>query len=240
MTSYNKTAVITGAYGGLGKSLAKQYLDKGYDLCLIGRNKEKLVELSKSLRKTSHSAMIRIYDCDFGDNYWVKDVCERISMDFKQIDVLINCAAVFPVSSMEDMSLKDFETCMQVNVVAPFVMMQQLLSSLKKSDNGKIINIASSSAYGGGPNTSAYCASKHALLGLSRSLFKELRSEGIKVFCVSPGSIQTDMGKEVEKLGQVYDTFMTPQEVSEYIYNATSYDGHMISEEIRLNRVFVQ
>ena len=240
MTFYSKVAVITGAYGGLGKSLARQYLDNGYDLCLIGRNRDKLIELSKSLRERAPSSMIRTYDCDFGDKYWIKNVCKKISTDVKKVDVLINAAAVFPVSSMEDMHLADFETCMQVNVVAPFVIMQQLLDSLKKSDNGKIINIASSSAYGGGPNTSAYCASKHALLGLSRSLFKELRSDGIKVFCVSPGSIQTDMGKEVEKLGQVYDTFMTPEEVSEYIFSATSFEGHMISEEIRLNRVFVQ
>lgn len=240
MIYYSKTAVITGAYGGLGKSLSKQYLDNGYDLYLIGRSEDKLTELSKSLRQNAPNAMIKTYHCDFTDNYWIKDVCERIAMDAKQIDVVINCAAIFPVSSMEDMSIHDFEKCMQVNITAPFVIMQQLLGSLKKSENGKIINIASSSAYGGGPNTSAYCASKHALLGLSRSLFKELKSDGIKVFCVSPGSIQTDMGKEVEKLGQVYDTFMTPDEVSEYIFTATSFNGHMVSEEIRLNRVFVQ
>ena len=60
------------------------------------------------------------------------------------------------------------------------------------------------------------------------------------MFCVSPGSIQTDMGRDVEKLGQVYDTFMTAQEVAEYVYYVTSFDGHMVSEEIRLNRLFVQ
>ena len=141
---------------------------------------------------------------------------------------------------MSDTTLQEFEKCMQINVTAPFLMMQQLIESIKKSKNGKIVNIASSSAYGGGSNTSVYCASKHALLGLSRSLFKELKTDGIKVFCISPGSIQTDMGKEVEKLGQLYETFMTPEEVSEYIFSATSFDGHMISEEIRLNRVFVQ
>ena len=67
-----------------------------------------------------------------------------------------------------------------------------------------------------------------------------MKPYGVRVFCVSPGSIQTEMGKEVEKLGQLYDTFMTPEEVSEYILYATSFDGHMISEEIRLNRMVVQ
>jgi 3-oxoacyl-[acyl-carrier protein] reductase len=238
--SYNKTAVITGAYGGLGKSLVSQYLKQGYNVHMIGRNKSRLLEIEKHLKILHSAATIKSYECDLADCHWVKDVCGMIKMETNSIDVLINCAAIFPVGSVSDTSIRSFERCMQINVTAPFVIIQQLLDHIKRSENGKVINIASSSAYGGGPNTSAYCASKHALLGLSRSLFKELKSDGVKVFCVSPGSIQTDMGKEVEKLGQVYETFMTPEEVSEYIFTATSFDGHMISEEIRLNRMFVQ
>ncbi len=238
--SYDKTAVITGAYGGLGKSLVSQYLKQGYNVHMIGRNKSRLSGLESQFKLKYPAAVIQSHECDLVDGHWVKDVCDVINMEVDKIDVLINCAAVFPVGSLSDTTIRDFERCMQINVTAPFIIAQQLLESIKSSKNGKIINIASSSAYGGGPNTSAYCASKHALLGLSRSLFKELKSDGIKVFCISPGSIQTEMGKEVEKLGQVYETFMTPEEVSEYIFTATSFDGHMISEEIRLNRMFVQ
>ena len=240
MTSYNKTAVITGAYGGLGKSLVNQYLKKGYNVHMIGRNKSHLSKIEEHFKIQYPSAAIKSHECDLVDSHWVKDVCDIINMEVDKIDVLINCAAIFPVGSLSETTIRDFERCMQINVTAPFIIIQQLLESIKNSKNGKIINIASSSAYGGGPNTSAYCASKHAILGLSRSLFKELRSDGIKVFCISPGSIQTDMGKEVEKLGQIYETFMTPEEVSEYIFTATSFNGHMISEEIRLNRMFVQ
>jgi len=240
MISYNKTAVITGAYGGLGKSLTNQYLSKGYNVHMIGRNKSRLSEIEAHFKNQYPTALIQTYECDLADSHWIKEVCDTIRMKIDEVDVLINCAAIFPVGTLADTSIRDFERCMQINVTAPFIIMQQLLDCIKNSKNGKIINIGSSSAYGGGPNTSAYCASKHALLGLSRSLFKELRNDGIKVFCVSPGSIQTDMGKEVEKLGQVYETFMTPDEVSEYIFTATSFNGHMVSEEIRLNRVFVQ
>ena len=240
MMLYNKTAVITGAYGGLGKSLVNQYLKQGYNIHMIGRNKTRLCELEAQLKTQYPVAPIQCYECDLADSDWVKDVCSTIKTEVDKIDVLINCAAIFPVGSVSDTTIRDFERCMQINVNAPFIIIQQLLESIKNSKNGKIINIASSSAYGGGTNTSAYCASKHAILGLSRSLFKELRTDGIKVFCISPGSIQTEMGKEVEKLGQIYETFMTPEEVSEYIFTATSFDGHMISEEIRLNRMFVQ
>ena len=188
MTSYSKTAVITGAYGGLGKSLVNQYLNNGYSVHMIGRNKNRLLELEEHLKTVHPTATIKSYECDLMDCYWIKSVCDMIKMETNSIDVLINCAAIFPVGSVSDTSIRSFERCMQINVTAPFIIIQQLLSHIVSSENGKIINIASSSAYGGGPNTSAYCASKHALLGLSRSLFKELKSDGIKVFCVSPGS----------------------------------------------------
>ena len=104
----------------------------------------------------------------------------------------------------------------------------------------RIINIASSSAYAGSATTSAYCASKHALLGLSRSLHKEFKDHNVRVICVSPGSIKTDMGRKVENLGQDFDTFMEPEEVAKYIVYNSSFDGNLVSEEIRLNRMFVQ
>ena len=138
------------------------------------------------------------------------------------------------------MSLQEYDECMQVNVRAPFLLIRELSQSMVKNSWGRIINIASSSAYAGSPLTSAYCASKHALLGLSRSLYKEFKDSNVRVLCVSPGSIKTDMGKEVEKLGQIYNTFMEPEEVAKYIVFNSLWDGNMVSEEIRLNRVTVQ
>ena len=111
---------------------------------------------------------------------------------------------------------------------------------MKERQWGRIINVASSSAYGAAPKTSAYSAAKHGLLGLSRALHNELKNQGVRVICVSPGSIQTPMGREVEKLGQRYDTFLDPAEIAEYIFYNASLDGEMIAEEIRLNRINIQ
>ena len=100
---------------------------------------------------------------------------------------------------------------------------------------GRIVNIGSSSSYNGFKNTSIYCSSKHALLGLSRSLHDELKEHNIRTFCVSPGSIKTSMGKRV--IGQNYDTFMDPKEIAEFIVYIISFDKEMVSEEIKLNRI---
>jgi short-subunit dehydrogenase len=239
MTQY-KNVLITGAYGGLGAALATAYIKSGYNLCLLGRDKEKLQKLESDLKKHDELATIKTYKCNLNDNDNIFNVCENIKKDFDYIHIIVNCAGIFPVTSLEKTTTADFSKCMQVNVAAPFFIIRSFVEQMKKIKYGKIINIASSSAYGGAPNTSLYCASKHALLGMSRSLFKELKSHSIRVFCVSPGSIQTPMGIEVEKLGQLYDTFMTPTEVAEYIVSSTSFEGHMISEEIRLNRMHVQ
>jgi 3-oxoacyl-[acyl-carrier protein] reductase len=239
MTQF-KNVLITGAYGGLGSALAVAYVNSGYNLCLLGRDKNKLQKLEKDLKKENESVTIKTYCCDLNDNDKIFDVCENIKKDFDHIHVIVNCAGIFPVTSLEKTTTSDFSKCMQINVAAPFFIIRSFVERMKKAKNGKIINIASSSAYGGAPNTSLYCASKHALLGMSRSLFKELKPHGIRVFCVSPGSIQTPMGEEVEKLGQLYDTFMSPKEVADYIISSTSFEGNMISEEIRLNRMYVQ
>lgn len=240
MIQYNKNVIITGATGGLGRALSIAYYSAGYNLCLLGRSADKLATLKQDLHRFKLENTVSIYECDLVNNDDIYNACEKIKKDFESIHIIINCAGIFPFGSVEKTTLPDFARCMQINVTAPFFITRSFIGLMKKNKYGKIINIASSSAYGGGPNTSIYCASKHALLGLSRSWFKEFREHGIKVFCVSPGSIQTEMGKEVEKLGQIYDTFMTPKEVAEYILSATSFEGHMISEEIRLNRMFVQ
>tara|TARA_R100000664_G_scaffold27197_1_gene37741 strand:+ start:10078 stop:10806 length:729 start_codon:yes stop_codon:yes gene_type:complete len=237
----NKNVLITGAYGGLGKALAQKYLDENYNLFLSGRCLEKLELLMSELQKNNtHKCSILLYQCDLEDNSSIYRMIDRVKKRCKSIDVLINCAGTFPINKLENVEIDEYLKCMQINLTAPFILIKEFSKNMVENKWGRIINIASSSAYAGSPRTCVYSASKHALLGLSRSLYKELKTEGVRVFCVSPGSIQTDMGREVEKLGQLYDTFMTPEEVAGYIFHTTSYDGSMISEEIRLNRVFVQ
>jgi len=241
MTLQGKNILITGAYGGLGKSMCEEFLKTGNNVVLVGRDWKKLLNLKDELSLIAMKEQkIGTYVCELSDSESVLSMTSTIKNDFGNIDVVVNAAATFPISSIEDMTTKDFQNCMKVNVESPFVIIREFLPGMKKNQWGRIVNIASSSAYGGSPKTSAYCASKHALLGLSRSLFKELKQDGVRVYCISPGSIQTDMGKEVEKLGQIYDTFMTSQDVAKYTHHVISYDGHMISEEVRLNRMFVQ
>jgi|10_taG_2_1085330.scaffolds.fasta_scaffold02010_6 NAD(P)-dependent dehydrogenase (short-subunit alcohol dehydrogenase family) len=208
-----KKVLVTGAKRGLGKSLVNSYRRVG----------AKVIPMTRE-------------ECDLRDTNQIYSFLDSVG----RVDVLVNCAGVFPLNELHNISLKQYNECIQVNLTAPFILSQELSKGMIERGWGRIVNIASSSAYGGGAKTSVYCASKHALLGLSRSLFAELKSKGVRVICVSPGTIKTDMGKDVEKLGQTFDTFMNPDEVAEYIVYNTSLNDNMVSEEIRLNRMFVQ
>ena len=98
--------------------------------------------------------------------------------------------------------------------------------------------MGSSSAYDGFENTSIYCATKHALLGFSRSIQKELKEKNIRVFFIAPGSIKTNMGKKVK--GQDYKTFLDPDEIAEYIIFLISFNKNLTTDEIMLKRMWVK
>ena len=157
---------------------------------------------------------------------------------FSAIDILINCAGIFVVKSLFDSELEDFETSSNINLRAAFMFSKAFAADMVKNKWGRIINIGSSSSYEGHKNTSLYCASKHAVLGLSKALHYELKEHNIRVFCVSPSGTKTEMGKLIES--QDFDTFLNPEEVADYIVYISSFDAEMISEEIKLNRIVTQ
>ena len=227
----DKNCLLTGATGGIGMKIAEQMAEKGCNLFLTSVDTEGLEKMSEALQN------VKVVS-EPGDLNKIQDVERIISKakgEFGHIDILINCAGIFPVKSLQDSNLEDFESCFNVNVRAPFLFSQAFSESMVKNKWGRIVNIGSSSAYSGFKDTSIYCASKHAVLGFSRALQHELKQDGVRVFCISPGSSQTEMGKLVKH--QDFTTFIDPQEIAEYVTFVISFDKEMVSEEIRLNRM---
>ena len=230
-----KNCLITGATGGLGKEIAKEFAKNGCNLFLTGRNNEKLSSLKNELENDVSEIKIDFEDADLSDADEIQKLIEKVKGAFSNIDILVNCAGVFPVKLLSDSTIDDFENCFSVNVKAAFVLCKEFSQGMISKKWGRIVNIASSSAYAGFKNTSIYCSSKHALLGLSRSLHSELKEYNVRTFCVSPGSIKTPMGKSVT--GQNYETFLNPNEIAELIVHLVSFDNEMISQEIQLSRM---
>jgi len=246
----NKNVLITGVTGGVGLSIARELLDKGCNLFITGQNRIKLKEISNELSETlmvyggGASSMVKnnVYHraCDLSNTSNVLSLIDDVREVFDNIDILVNSAGIFPVKDFVDLDLDDYNKCINVNLTAPFLLINEFVRDMIKNKWGRIINIASSSAYIGSPKTSIYCASKHALLGMSRSIYQEFKSDNVRVLTISPGSIQTEMGRKVEELGQDYDTFINPKELAEYVVYVSSFDKEMISEEVRLNRLIIR
>ena len=230
-----KNCLITGATGGLGKEIAKEFAKNGCNLFLTGRNNKKLSSLKNELKNDVSEIKIDFEDADLSDVDEIRKLVEKVKGAFSNIDILVNCAGVFPVKLLSDSTVEDFENCFSVNVKAAFILSKEFSQGMITKKWGRIVNIASSSAYAGFKNTSIYCSSKHALLGLSRSLHNELKEHNVRTFCVSPGSIKTPMGKSVT--GQNYETFLNPNEIAELIVHLVSFDNEMISQEIQLSRM---
>ena len=228
-----KNCLITGATGGLGKEIAREFAKNGCNLFLTGRNNDKLNSLKNELE--NDQIKIDFEDADLSDDSEIQKLIEKVKNTFVNIDILVNCAGIFPVKLLSDSTVEDFENCFSVNVKAAFILCKEFSQGMISKKWGRIINIASSSAYAGFKNTSIYCSSKHALLGLSRSLHSELKEYNVRTFCVSPGSIKTSMGKSV--IGQNYETFLNPNEIAELIVRLVSFDNEMISQEIQLSRM---
>ena len=236
----NKNCLITGATGGLGREIAMELAKKGCNLFLTSKE-ESLEQLKSEIQKNNNEISIEYQLTDLRNDTEINSLVNEIREKLPQIDILVNCAGENHRKSISESTIEEYDSCMNLNVRAPFILSKEFSKDMVKNDWGRIVNIASSSAHNGFKNAAIYCSSKHALLGLSRTLFAELKSKNVRTFCISPGSMKTRMAKEDEGLlaEHDYNTFMEPNEVAEFIIKIISYDNEMISQEINLSRLII-
>jgi 3-oxoacyl-[acyl-carrier protein] reductase len=231
-----KNCLIVGASGGIGNAITKKLAEQNYNFFLIGKNKNKLLKLKKEIKKDD--IIVEIESVDLTNEKQIDKSIKKIRKTFGKIDILINTSGLFLIKSIDKTTIEEFEESFKINVRAPFIFSKEFSKDMKKSKWGRIVNIGSSSAYNGFKNSTAYCSSKHALLGFSRALFSELKDNNVRVYSISPGSTQTKMGKLSKD--QKFETFLEPKEVADYVAFVIEFDKQLISEEIRLNRMQIE
>jgi len=231
----NKNCFITGATGGIGKKIAFQLASTGCNLFLTAQKSNELSKLRRKILEENENIEVFYEKGNLEKIQDIQKIIKTCRKKIDSIDMLVNCAGIFPQNFLSKSTLKIFESCFSVNVRAPFIFSKEFSQDMTKKKWGRIINIGSSSAYAGFKETSIYCASKHALLGLSRSLHQELKEKNVRTFCFSPGSVQTKMGRKVKN--QHFETFIDPHEIAKIIVQVISYDNEMIIDEVRLDRM---
>ena len=227
-------AVITGASGGIGEIIAKALAAEGVKLVLLGRNTEKLEKLASETEKISGEKAVVIPGDITSAEYCTK-VVKTANDSLGGFDILINNAGLAHSTPFEEITEEQYDMIMDTNVKGPFLMCRESLPVLRKSQSATIINIASVTAHKGYPLQSVYTASKHALLGFSKSLAKEVFEEGIRVHVLSPGGVFTDMIK-TSRPDLTSDGMIVPEDIADIILFMLKHRGNAVIDEIGVHR----
>ena len=229
----NKVVLLTGAGGGIGSAIAEKLAQRKMKIVLFGGNNVEKLQKTKAIVEKYSSALIlpgNLTSTDF-----MTSALETAVDAFGGIDVLINNAGAAQNTPFEEVSAEEFDRLMNINVRTPFFLTQKVLPFLKKSGSGTIINIASVVAHAGYPLQSVYSASKHALLGLTKSIAREYYTQNIRVHAICPGGVYTDMVK-VSRPDLSPEGMIMPEEIADILCFLLENRGNAVIDEILVHR----
>jgi len=230
-----RTALITGAGGGIGKAVAVALAKEGTTLVLFGGNNlDNLLKTKQGVEDVGGKCYI--YPCNLTCDSELDSAFDKMIKEIGSIDILINNAGIAHSTKIEEISREAFDKIMGINVRAPFMLTQKCLPYLKKSDRASIINIASVVAHAGYPLQSVYTASKHALLGFTKSLAQEVFEDGIRVHAISPGGVYTDMIK-ISRPDLTGEGMIMPEDIAQTVMFLLKNRTNAVIDEILLHRV---
>jgi 3-oxoacyl-[acyl-carrier protein] reductase len=188
----NQVAVVTGSGRGIGHAIAVRLAKEGARVASVSRteaNAQKTADEINAIRADAAKA----YAVDVADAGSVQKAAARIFEDFGRVDILVNNAGVTRDGLSMRMSIDDWDTVVNTNLKGAFVFTQAVMRPMIKQRSGRIINISSIAGLTGNAGQANYSASKAGLIGLTKTLARELASRGITVNAVAPGLIETDM-----------------------------------------------
>ncbi|MBP3284285.1 MAG: 3-oxoacyl-[acyl-carrier-protein] reductase [Clostridia bacterium] len=187
-----KVAVVTGASRGIGRAIALGMAENGANVAIIyAGNKAAAEETRETAMKFGVKA--EIYCCDVSDFEATKELTKKIIEDFGHIDILVNNAGITKDALVLTMSEADFDAVINTNLKGVFNMIKNVYSPFMKQRHGKIINISSVSGLSGNAGQANYSAAKAGIVGLTKTVAKELAGRNVNVNAIAPGFIETDM-----------------------------------------------
>jgi 3-oxoacyl-[acyl-carrier protein] reductase len=212
------TALISGATEGIGRATALTLGRAGYRVGVCARTAGKVRRLVEELGREGIEAAGAPADVSQPDQ--AARAVEEISRVLGEIGALVNNAGVLIAKPFEELTLEDWDRTMATNVRGLFLMTRAVLPAMRRRREGTVVNVASLAARHGFAGGTAYTASKHAVLGFSRSLMLETRKDNIRVITICPGSVDTGMLQDQEMLKSDPNRILRPEDVAETILYA--------------------
>jgi 3-oxoacyl-[acyl-carrier protein] reductase len=188
----NQIAIVTGAGRGIGEAIAKRFAEEGAKVACVSRSEANSSKVAEAIN-AAHPGSARAYAVDVADKKAVAETAAKIVADFGRVDILVNNAGVTRDGLAMRMSEEDWDIVIDTNLKGAFNFIQGVMRPMIKQRAGRIINISSVAGLTGNAGQANYSASKAGLLGLTKTLARELASRNINVNAVAPGFIKTDM-----------------------------------------------
>ena len=183
-----KTAIVTGAGSGIGRAIATSFAKEGANVVLVGRRREPLAETA---RECGHSRLVIVADLRKAAD--ISGIVDQAVARFGALDIVVNNAGALIAGTIDSQNEDDFNEMMDVNVKAVWLLSRAALPHLRKRGGGSIINVSSVVGLIGMRNRLGYCASKGAVTLLSKAMAMDLAEEKIRVNCICPGIVETEM-----------------------------------------------
>jgi 3-oxoacyl-[acyl-carrier protein] reductase len=236
----DKTALVTGATGGIGGAIARALHKQGAAVAVCGRQTEKLEKLAAEL-----GARVHVLPCDLADRAAAAGLIDQSIARLGRLDILVNNAGLARDNLFMVMKDEQWDEVIAVNLTATFVLMRAAARAMlrAKTGYGRIINISSVSGIVGNPGQGNYAASKAGVIGMSKSLAREVAPRGITVNCIAPGFISTPMtdalkDSQVAAIKEAIpaEKFGTPADVAAAcVYLASAEAGYMTGQTLHVN-----
>ena len=231
----NQVAVVTGAGRGIGHSIALTFAAEGARVAVVSRNEANALRTADEINER-HAGLAKAYSVDVANHSGVASLAEQILNDFSRVDILVNNAGVTRDGLSMRLSEEDWDVVLDTNLKGTFNCIQAFERSMIKQRSGRIINIGSVAGLMGNAGQANYAASKAGLLGLSKTIARELASRGITCNVVAPGFIDTDMTEVLpDKIKQAVisqipaGTFGKPEDIAAAVAFLASADARYIT-----------
>jgi 3-oxoacyl-[acyl-carrier protein] reductase len=228
-----KVAIVTGAGRGVGRSIALTLARNGARVALAARTRVQLEAVQAEIEATGGQASSFPTDVSREAEViaLIRDTVER----FDRLDILVNNAAIGVFGPLVEVTTELWDQVFAINVRGPFLMCREAIPYLKQREGSFIINISSVVGVKGYVDQGAYSASKHALMGMTKSLAKEVQQDGIRVHAVSPGGVDTQLIAQARP-DLDRSVLMRPQEIADIVLFLVTRQGNAVIDEINIRR----
>jgi 3-oxoacyl-[acyl-carrier protein] reductase len=229
----DKVAIVTGSSRGIGRSIALMLASYGAKVVLAARDLSNLQTLQAEIKNLGTEAMC--IPTDMSQESDIQNLVSQTIESFGRLDIVVNNAGLGIYDSVEKTSTETWDKLLSVNARGPFILCREAIPYLRQQPRSFIVNVSSVVGVRGYANQAAYTASKHALMGFSKALAKEVQPDGIRVHVLLPGGVDTNM-LSLARPDLDKSVLMKPEEIAEVVLFLVTREGNATIDELLIRR----